>query len=66
MSITKTHTGIIITKEGEKKVQLHETATMLWAGKYETYRKEDGRRCGALLTKRLLILASVRPIGGAE
>lgn len=61
MSITKTHTGVVITKDGEKKVQLHETATTWCVGKGETYRKEDGRRSGAPLTSRRLILSSIKP-----
>ncbi|WP_333894931.1 hypothetical protein [Atlantibacter hermannii] len=63
----KTHTGIIITKDGEKTVKLHETPTTWCAGPRETYRKEDGRRCGAPLTSRRLKLATVKPIeGGAQ
>lgn len=48
MSI-KTHTGIIITNDGEKRVKLRETPTTWCVGPKETYRKEDGRRCGAPL-----------------
>ncbi|MEN3753796.1 hypothetical protein ABC733_17575 [Mangrovibacter sp. SLW1] len=62
MSQPKTHTGTIITKDGEKKVQLRETATTWCAGKNETYDKFTGRRCGAPLTKRRLILSSVKPM----
>jgi hypothetical protein len=67
MSKVKTHTGIIITKDGEKTVKLRETATTWCVGRTETYRKEDGRRCGAPLTSRRLKLASIKPIeGGVE
>ncbi|HBD1470874.1 TPA: hypothetical protein KHV01_002729 [Escherichia coli] len=45
----KTHTGTIITKDGEKTVQLRETPTTWCVGRTETYRKEDGRRSGAPL-----------------
>lgn len=44
MSI-KTHTGIIITIDGEKKVKLRETPTTWCVGPKETYRKEDDERC---------------------
>lgn len=67
MSKIKTHTGTIITKDGEKVVKLHETPTTWCVGQRETYRKEDGRRCGAPLTARRLKLATVKPIeGGAQ
>lgn len=54
MSI-KTHTGIIITNDGEKRVKLRETPTTWCVGPKETYRKEDGRRCGAPLSRRRLL-----------
>ncbi|MEG4679367.1 hypothetical protein UXO62_03860 [Enterobacter cloacae] len=60
----KTHTGTIITKDGEKTVQLRETPTTWCVGRTETYRKEDGRRSGAPLTSRRLILSSIKPIDG--
>lgn len=60
----KTHTGTIITKDGEKTVQLRETPTTWCVGRSETYRKEDGRRSGAPLTSRRLILSSIKPIEG--
>lgn len=62
----KTHTGTIITKDGEKTVQLRETPTTWCVGRTETYRKEDGRRSGAPLTSRRLILSSIKPIEGSE
>lgn len=60
----KTHTGTIITKDGEKTVQLRETPTTWCVGRTETYRKEDGRRSGAPMTSRRLILSSIKPIKG--
>ena len=60
----KTHTGTIITKDGEKTVQLRETPTTWCVGRTETYRKEDGRRSGAPLTSRRLILSTIKPIEG--
>lgn len=62
----KTHTGTIITKDGEKTVQLRETPTTWCIGRTETYRKEDGRRSGAPMTSRRLILSSIKPIAGDE
>ncbi|HFS8089562.1 TPA: hypothetical protein ACH2JA_001912 [Enterobacter hormaechei] len=62
----KTHTGTIITKDGEKTVQLRETPTTWCVGRTETYRKEDGRRSGAPMTSRRLILSSIKPIEGGE
>ena len=65
MSI-KTHTGIIITIDGEKKVKLRETPTTWCVGPKETYRKEDGRRCGSPLSSRRLLLSTIKPIGQVE
>ncbi|WP_449507555.1 hypothetical protein [Enterobacter ludwigii] len=62
----KTHTGTIITKDDEKTVQLRETSTTWCVGRTETYRKEDGRRSGAPMTSRRLILSSIKPIEGGE
>ncbi len=62
MSKVKTHTGTIITKDGEKTVKLHETATTWCVCQRETYRKEDGRRSGAPLTVRRLKLSTIKPI----
>ncbi|HCO5576094.1 TPA: hypothetical protein N8246_004108 [Escherichia fergusonii] len=53
MSI-QTHTGIIITNDGEKRVKLRETPTTWCVGPKETYRKEDGRHCGAALFVNIL------------
>ena len=54
MAVTKTHTGIVVTKDGEKRVKLRETPTTRCVGRNETYRKEDGRSNGAPITKRRL------------
>ncbi len=62
MSKVKTHTGTIITKDGEKTVKLHETPTTWCVGQRETYRKEDGRRSGAPLTACRLKLSTIKPI----
>ena len=66
MKKPKTHTGILITKDGKKEVQLREHATTWCVGQRETYDKVTGRRCGAPMTKRRLILSSIRPLECAE
>ncbi|TDN64274.1 hypothetical protein [Scandinavium goeteborgense] len=58
----KTHTGTVITKDGEKRVQLRETATTWCVGQRETYDKFTGRRIGSPMTKRRLILDSIKPL----
>ncbi|MEG1688166.1 MAG: hypothetical protein RR308_00180 [Hafnia sp.] len=62
MKPTKTHTGLIVTKDGEKRLKLHQTATTWCVGPRETYDKFTGRRVGAPLTKRRLKLDSIEPI----
>lgn len=64
MGKPKTHTGVIITKDGEKTVQMRETATTWCVGQRETYDKFTGCRVGAPLTKRRLKLESIKPIEG--
>lgn len=44
MSIVKTHTGTVITKDGPEHNLLHETPSMWVIGKTECYRKDTGRR----------------------
>lgn len=66
MSKVKTHTGTVITKDGEETKKLHETATTWCVGRNETYRKEDGRRSGAPLTSRRLILSSIKRLEPAK
>ncbi|WP_312315342.1 hypothetical protein [Atlantibacter sp.] len=62
MSKVKTHTGIVITSEGEKTVRLNETATTWSAGKNEYYYKDTGKRGGAAGVRRRLVLTSIKPI----
>lgn len=62
MSAVKTHTGIVITREGEKRKKLHETATSWSVGRTESYDKKTGLRWGAPGTKRRLILDTIRKI----
>ncbi|EFT4506895.1 hypothetical protein H2549_000403 [Salmonella enterica subsp. enterica serovar Stanley] len=66
MSKLKTHTGVVITREGEKTVEMRETATTWCVGPKETYDKSTGRRIGAPLTKRRLKLESIKPIEGGQ
>ncbi|ELS7774070.1 hypothetical protein QPC94_003798 [Escherichia coli] len=54
MTIVKTHTGIVITKDGPQVKKLHQTERMWVVGKNEFYHKETGRR-------RLLI-DTIKPI----
>ena len=42
MTVNKTHTGIVITKDGPKEKQLHETASMWVVEKTECSRKVMG------------------------
>lgn len=65
MSIVKTHTGTVITKDGPQQKLLHETPSMWVVGKTECYRKDTGRRHFAEHTRRRLLLDSIQPIAGA-
>ncbi|SYU94077.1 hypothetical protein [Klebsiella pneumoniae] len=42
MTIMKTHTGTVITKDGPKVKKLHQTERMWVVGKNEFYHKETG------------------------
>ncbi|EJQ6950585.1 hypothetical protein NX717_005488, partial [Escherichia coli] len=44
MTIVKTHTGIVITKDGPQVKKLHQTERMWVVDKNEFYHKETGRR----------------------
>lgn len=66
MSKPKTHTGTVITKDGEKTVQIRETATTWCVGPKETYDKFTGCRVGAPHTKRRLLLNTVKPISDSK
>ena len=63
MSIVKTHTGIVITKDGPQRKKLHETKSMWCAGKNEMYHKDTGRRHFGELTRRRLLLETIEKIG---
>ncbi|MBZ7864232.1 hypothetical protein [Klebsiella variicola] len=62
MTIVKTHTGTIITKDGPQLKLLHETSCMWVVGKTECYRKDTGKRHFAEHTRRRLLLDSIKPI----
>lgn len=62
MTIVKTHTGTIITKDGPQLKLLHDTFSMWVVGKTECYRKDTGKRHFAEHTRRRLLLDSIKPI----
>ncbi|MGQ4640182.1 hypothetical protein ACUIG5_00070 [Raoultella ornithinolytica] len=64
MTIVKTHTGTVITVDGPKTMNLHETKSMWVVGKTECYHKETGRRHFAERTRRRLLLETIAPIEG--
>ena len=61
--VTKTHTGVVITRDGQKVKKLHATAHMWVVGKNECYQKETGRRHFGENTRRRLLLETIKPIG---
>ncbi|HCT6902988.1 hypothetical protein AAAZ08_17835 [Klebsiella aerogenes] len=66
MTILKTHTGIVITKDGPKRKKLHATERMWVVSKNEFYHKETGRRHFAENTRRQLLLETIEAIGGSH
>lgn len=64
MSTQKTHTGIVVTRDGNKRKKLHETAASWVVGKSEVYDKKTGFRWGAPNMRRKLLLETIRPIAG--
>ena len=66
MAISKTHSGIVITKDGEKRFKLHETKSSWVVGRNESYDKHTGRRWGAPQFRRRLLLDSIKPIKTEE
>lgn len=66
MRIVKTHTGIVITKDGPQVKKLHQTERMWVVGKNEFYHKETGRRHFAENTRRRLLLETIESIGGSH
>ena len=56
MSVIKTHTGIVITQDGDKRMKLHSTEMSLQvAGRCESYDKKTGYHWGAKHTRRRLL-----------
>ncbi|EKL0981267.1 hypothetical protein ACFW0Z_001480 [Klebsiella aerogenes] len=66
MTILKTHTGIVITKDGPKRKKLHATERMWVVSKNEFYHKETGRHHFAENTRRRLLLETIEAIGGSH
>lgn len=66
MTIVKTHTGTVITKDGPQVKKLHQTERMWVVGKNEFYHKETGRRHFAENTRRRLLLETIEAIGGSH
>lgn len=62
ISAKKTHTGIIITRDGKKRMKLHATEVSWVVGRNESYDKNTGYRWGAPNMRRRLLLDSVIPI----
>ncbi|EHR8986907.1 hypothetical protein K5Z09_004379 [Escherichia coli] len=65
MPIDKTHTGLIITSNGKKRVRMHETGRSWVVSQHECYDKVTGLRFGDSNLSgrsRRLILDSIEPI----
>ena len=60
--VTKTHIGVVITRDGEKLKKLHATESMWVVGKNECYHKETGRRHFAENTRRRLLMETIKPL----
>ena len=66
MITPKTHTGIVITRSGKKRLRLHETKTSWVVKSTESYDKETGYRWGAPNMRRRLLLETIKPIKNDE
>ncbi|HIE7554596.1 TPA: hypothetical protein ACXPG1_000043 [Citrobacter amalonaticus] len=62
MKTIKTHTGIVITRDGKKRLKLHSTENSWVVGRCESYDKKTGYRWGAPNMRRRLLLDSIKPI----
>lgn len=62
MSLQKTHTGIVVTRDGKKRLSLHETENSRLVKSTESYDKTTGYHWGAPNMRRRLILDSIKPI----
>ncbi|HBR1418564.1 hypothetical protein LQF95_06080 [Klebsiella quasipneumoniae] len=66
MTIVKTHTGTVITRDGPKRKKLHATKRMWVVSKNELHHKETGRRHFAENTRRRLLLETIEAIGDSH
>lgn len=62
MKTIKTHTGIVITRDGKKRLKLHSTENSWVVGRCESYDKTTGYRWGAPNMRRRLLLDSIKLI----
>lgn len=62
MSVQKTHTGVVITRDGKRRLSIHETENSWVVKSTESYGKTTGYRWGAPNMRRHLILDSIKPI----
>lgn len=65
MKAIKTHTGIVITRDGKKRLKLHSTENFWVVGRCEYYDKKTGYRWGTPNLRRRLLLESIKPINAA-
>lgn len=69
MAMHKTHTGIVVYPDGEKRVKLHMNPTTWVVGAREYYYRETGRRGGGFGGRAKLRLETIKeifPAGGSE
>lgn len=57
-----THTGIVVTNSGNKRVKLRMTATTWCAEGGRYYYRTDGMRGGSTSYKNRLLLDTIRPL----
>jgi hypothetical protein len=57
-----THTGVVITKDGRKRVQLRMTPTTWCTEKGRWYFRTDGRRGGHAASRARLLLDTIKPL----
>lgn len=62
MTTAKTHTGVVITRDGKKRFSLRETDQSWVVGRSESYDKKTGYRWGAPNMRHRLLLESIKPI----
>ncbi|WP_237929936.1 hypothetical protein [Buttiauxella sp. S19-1] len=57
-----THSGVIVTKDGRKRMKLRMTATTWCSSAGKGYYKTDGTRCGTPSSKNRLLLDTIKPL----